>query len=268
MSMHGISRKLLIMSSFIAASAVADQAAPGISAACQACHGSDGISVVPIVPNLAGQKEQYIKSQLLAFKSGDRKHDIMTPIAAQLSAGDIDTLAAFWTSLPAGGQPRDTAEVALNARKSLMSFPAGFPKGFSAYSSDEDADTNTVSTNYANDIALKAARAGKPLPSGSIIVVTNAAAQLDADKKPRKDADGHLMAGEVVSYSAMESRTGFGAGLPQLLKNGDWQYALFDAKHERRDKQNYALCFGCHKAVETDSFVFTAKKLRDKAVHS
>jgi cytochrome c553 len=259
---------LVLIGSLTAVGAPAATEAPAISTACQACHGGDGISVVPSVPNLAGQKELYIKNQLKAFKSGDRKHDIMSPIAAQLAASDIDTLASFWTSLPAAGQPREAAQAALNARKSLMNFPEGFPQGYTAYATDEDLDSGTVTITYANEIAVRAARAGKALPIGSIIVVTNATAQLDADKNARKDAAGHLMAGTVTSYSAMESHAGFGDGIPSLLKNGDWQYALFDNKHVRRDKQNYALCFGCHKAVEADSFVFTAKKLKEKAAHS
>lgn len=34
---------------------------------CVACHGAKGVSVVPIYPNLAGQKEQYLVEQLKAF---------------------------------------------------------------------------------------------------------------------------------------------------------------------------------------------------------
>lgn len=67
--------------------------------ACAACHGTNGISVNPLWPNLAGQKQEYLAKQLLAFKTGDRKDPLMSPMAAPLSAQDIDDLAAYFAGL-------------------------------------------------------------------------------------------------------------------------------------------------------------------------
>ena len=67
--------------------------------ACQACHGVDGLSKVPEAPNIAGQVEGYLGAQLRAFKSGARKSDQMTLVAAQLSDQDIDDLAAWYASI-------------------------------------------------------------------------------------------------------------------------------------------------------------------------
>ncbi|MCV2886217.1 cytochrome c [Aestuariibacter sp. AA17] len=73
------------------------------SATCAACHGANGISMIPDYPNLAGQKEKYLISQLKAFRSGDRKNPVMAPMAAGLSDEDIANLAAYYASLnPAG----------------------------------------------------------------------------------------------------------------------------------------------------------------------
>ena len=70
---------------------------------CSACHGANGISQIPMYPNLAGQKEQYLVLQLKAFRDGQRKNMVMAPMAAALSDTDIDNLAAFYASLnPAG----------------------------------------------------------------------------------------------------------------------------------------------------------------------
>jgi cytochrome c553 len=66
---------------------------------CQACHGVDGISKVPDAPNIAGQVEGYLAVQLRAFKSGARRNDAMTLVAAQLSEQDIDNLAAWYSSI-------------------------------------------------------------------------------------------------------------------------------------------------------------------------
>jgi cytochrome c553 len=234
------------------------------SVACQACHGGDGIGISGDVPNLAGQKPQYLQQQLGAFRSGDRKHDVMNPIAKQLSDADIQNLAAYWTSLPPSGNGHAAAEPAMLARRSHMDFPTGFPKGFTPYRTDEDAAAGSVSTFFANETATRAARAGEPLPAGSVFVVAMSRAKVDADKKPLKDAAGHLVAEAPGFYSAMEARADLGQGMPELLRNGDWTYALFDAKKQRQDQSNYAMCLGCHKSVASDSYVFTLKELKEK----
>jgi cytochrome c553 len=69
------------------------------SMTCVACHGPKGISLQPIYPNLAGQKEAYLLKQLKAFKSGTRKSPMMKPMVAALSAKDMANLAAYYSSL-------------------------------------------------------------------------------------------------------------------------------------------------------------------------
>jgi cytochrome c553 len=66
---------------------------------CQACHGLDGLSKVPDAPNIAGQVEGYLATQLQAFKSGARKSEAMTLIASSLSERDIDNLAAYFAAI-------------------------------------------------------------------------------------------------------------------------------------------------------------------------
>jgi cytochrome c553 len=69
------------------------------SAACAACHGPAGISANDIWPNLAGQKAGYLVAQMKAFRDGQRKNPMMSPMAAPLSDADIDNLAAYYSSL-------------------------------------------------------------------------------------------------------------------------------------------------------------------------
>lgn len=73
------------------------------SAICAQCHGANGISIVPIYPNLAGQKEQYMVLALKAYRSGERVNMAMTPHARKLSDEDIADLSAYYASLPPGG---------------------------------------------------------------------------------------------------------------------------------------------------------------------
>lgn len=73
------------------------------SAVCAACHGQNGISIAPIYPNLAGQKEEYLVKQIKAFRDDVRKDPTMKPMVAPLSDEDAANLAAYFASLPAGG---------------------------------------------------------------------------------------------------------------------------------------------------------------------
>ncbi len=68
---------------------------------CASCHGKDGVGIADIYPNLAGQKAAYTALQLKAFRDGQRKNMMMTPMARGLSDQDIENLAAFYASLPA-----------------------------------------------------------------------------------------------------------------------------------------------------------------------
>jgi len=65
---------------------------------CQACHGPQGNSVVPIWPKLAGQHPDYIYKQLKAFKSGERVNEQMSPMAAPLTEQDMRNVAAYYAA--------------------------------------------------------------------------------------------------------------------------------------------------------------------------
>ncbi|HHP0450586.1 TPA: c-type cytochrome [Vibrio harveyi] len=72
------------------------------AAVCAACHGADGIAVIPDYPNLKGQNEQYIESSIKAYKAGQRTGGLAPVMQAQanlLSDEDIANLAAYYASL-------------------------------------------------------------------------------------------------------------------------------------------------------------------------
>jgi cytochrome c553 len=72
---------------------------------CAVCHGPLGISVTPDAPHLAGQPAVYLRAQLLAYRSGARKHEVMAVIAKPLTDDDIDALAAWFASITVAAQP-------------------------------------------------------------------------------------------------------------------------------------------------------------------
>jgi cbb3-type cytochrome c oxidase subunit III len=74
---------------------------------CQYCHGSDGNSLKPEVPNLAGQNASYLLEQIDKFATGERDDYVMTPLAANFSPEDKVNLAIFYYSQPVKKQNID-----------------------------------------------------------------------------------------------------------------------------------------------------------------
>ena len=51
------------------------------------------------MPHIAGESEIYLITQLKAFRSGKRTHEIMSIIAADLKDQEIADLAAWYASI-------------------------------------------------------------------------------------------------------------------------------------------------------------------------
>lgn len=66
---------------------------------CRTCHGLDGVAKIPIAPHIAGESPIYLATQLKAFRSGKRVHEIMSVVAKGLSDEDIADLSAWYASI-------------------------------------------------------------------------------------------------------------------------------------------------------------------------
>lgn len=94
----GLAVVTVVPSAIAAGNIAAGKAKAGV---CAGCHGADGNGGAdPSWPKLAGQHEDYLIAELKAFKGGDRKDPLMSPMAAPLSDKDIQDLAAYFSSLP------------------------------------------------------------------------------------------------------------------------------------------------------------------------
>lgn len=104
-------RAIAIPASKLAVPVPSVRAGYAISAQCAACHGSNGVSVAANIPNLAGQRYQYLLTQLQAFKAGTRKNPLMDQMAAALSKQQMQDLAAYYASIhiKVGTLPRPKA---------------------------------------------------------------------------------------------------------------------------------------------------------------
>ena len=73
--------------------------ASGAPEACTACHGVDGIAVIEDAPNLAGETNIYIDTQLKAFRLGKRTHEVMSVVAAEMTDAEIRAVADWYASV-------------------------------------------------------------------------------------------------------------------------------------------------------------------------
>lgn len=80
------------------------------STLCMACHGPSGVSAVPMFPDLAGQKADYLYHQLLRIKSGAFPESPMTAIVAPYSDTDLRNFSVYYAALPAPEHPAAIAD--------------------------------------------------------------------------------------------------------------------------------------------------------------
>jgi cytochrome c553 len=76
---------------------------------CVGCHGAEGVSQTPLTPSLAGEPDDFTQWQLVYFRTGTRKSEVMGPLAEALSNEEIRNLGAYYASLAAPKPPAATA---------------------------------------------------------------------------------------------------------------------------------------------------------------
>lgn len=127
-----------------------------------------------------------------------------------------------------------------------IAFPANFEREFIRYATVDKPDRKIVRFLYVNREAFEAARPGEPLPYGSVIVMADKRARLDAAGNPLKDLDGRIITeADYTVVAVQQKERGWGEGYGPERRNGEWEYASFTPSGERR---NVSLdgCFSCH----------------------
>lgn len=107
----------------------ADAAAQVAGQVCSNCHGPGGVSTSPMFPRLAGQQEQYLASQIRAFKGKTRAdpeaHNYMWGMATLVSDSMVDALAHYYAGqTPGPGIDGDAKLIA----KGKKLFEQGIPE--------------------------------------------------------------------------------------------------------------------------------------------
>src|SRR5690554_5995427 len=79
------------------------------TATCTACHGGEGVSMVPNWPNLAGQGSNYLYKQIIDIRDGRRDIPEMVGMVDHFTDEDVREIANFYASKPANLGQTDPA---------------------------------------------------------------------------------------------------------------------------------------------------------------
>ncbi len=72
------------------------KAGKAAAAGCAGCHGDNGISKTPGMPSLVGLDPKYIAAAVKAYKSGERKNDMMKTLVSGLTDPELEDIALFF----------------------------------------------------------------------------------------------------------------------------------------------------------------------------
>jgi cytochrome c553 len=72
------------------------QAGKVAAAGCSGCHGEGGISKIPGMPSLVGLDPKYLVAVMKAYKTDQRKHDIMKSLLMSKTDVDLENIALFY----------------------------------------------------------------------------------------------------------------------------------------------------------------------------
>jgi hypothetical protein len=152
--------------------------------------------------------------------------------------------------------------VAVRAGGDNVKFPVNYAKGV-LYTTVDRPDNKQYRELFITRYALDEVKAGRPLPSGTVITMVIHKAKLNAAGEPEKDANGRFIkTDEIAGIAVMEKRMGWGMEYPADLRNGEWEYQAFKADGTVNDKADLKACFKCHKPLDKQDFVFTSDKLK------
>jgi hypothetical protein len=70
-----------------------------------------------------------------------------------------------------------------------------------------------------------------------------------------------LRSGPAVALHGYGTRGRLGGRCPELLRNENWNYAIFTTAKQYQHGVNQAECLACHKPLSDVSYTFTLKQL-------
>ena len=160
-------------------------------------------------------------------------------------------LALFGMAAAGPGKPPRTAEPGIM-------LPPDWEERFMRIATVDDPDRRIVRHIHINPDAHGRLRAGMPAPDGTLLIMADARARLDAAGQPLRDTGGRFLP-ELgwIAVFAQQKDARWGSAPDTGLRNGDWRYGVFDGAGRSRDV-SLAPCFACHlQARAAQDYTFT-----------
>ncbi len=86
-----------VAASFLSVVQASEPMPPSQLGLCAACHGAHGHAQMPGVPNLAGQRVDYLRAALRQYRDGQRNVPLMRTALGPLSEAQLDALATWYS---------------------------------------------------------------------------------------------------------------------------------------------------------------------------
>jgi len=138
-----------------------------------------------------------------------------------------------------------------------ISVPPDWQARFVRYTTVDKPDRKIIRNLYINPEAFALIRKGEPLPDGTLIVMADQRARLDAEGNPLLDTTGRFIPDPpIIAIGVQQKRRGWGEGYAADKRNGEWEYASFTPELQLRDV-NLNGCFACHLPRAAQDYTFT-----------
>ena len=163
----------------------------------------------------------------------------------------VALLALFGMAAAEPGKTPRTAEPGIV-------LPPDWEQRFIRIATVDDPDRRIVRHVHINPEAHRQLRAGMPAPVGTLLIMADARARLDAAGQLLRDAGGRFLPEPGwIALFAQQKDGRRGSAADPGLQNGDWRYGVFDGAGRPRDV-SLAPCFACHlQARAAQDFTFT-----------
>ncbi len=147
------------------------------------------------------------------------------------------------------------------ARDDQIEFPADYKSYKNYLSLDRTGNDKQIIRLFANDKAAAGMDANGGLPNGSVLVGEIYKAKLDDKGEAIESSLSRRVRGKLAAIAVMEKRAGWGSKIPEDLRTGDWDFAVFSPDGKRLDK-DLNKCRACHTPLTESDYLFSYDHLK------
>jgi cytochrome P460 len=141
-------------------------------------------------------------------------------------------------------------------------FPEGYAKGVKWLVIDKPQFKRIHEYYVMPPEALDAARKNQPMPDGTVFVGLQYQVQRDTQGNPILGPDGHFIKANLSAYVVMEKHAGWGSEYPEEVRNGEWEYQIFNEDKTPSKSVKLSACFECHKPFVSHDYIQSFDKLK------